>query len=144
MKTKKLISVLAAALITSSAFAFGPQSMQNQMQPMPPKHNIKDGKKHKRGNSVIAMVMKLDLSKEQRTKIRDIIKNARCNSENVSDAFTKTSFNKSKFIQILENKKQNGIKQYAELIEKIYNVLNDNQKEQLKLMLEMRKLKQCR
>jgi len=80
----------------------------------------------------------LNLSAEQNDKIRIIIENSRKNNKSINEAFTKDSFDKAKYIKIVNEKRENMIKSRAQIIEKSYAILTPKQKEQLKILLDLR------
>ena len=53
----------------------------------------------------------------------------------------KMDFDKTKYVQIMNEKRDNMIKSEAEVIEKSYAVLTSKQKEQLKVLMDLRKEK---
>jgi len=96
---------------------------------------------HKKGQSgfkMKKMFEALNLTVEQQTKVDAIIKNHKNSKTSMSDAFTKTSFDKTKFIQFSSEKRDNMIKSRADMVEAIYNVLNDEQKLQLKVLMDLK------
>jgi len=137
---KKIILSLAAAIVLSTA-AFA--SCQNSSMSKGCKANssscmMKKGSSFKKHGSISHMVMMLDLTDEQRDKVRDIIKSSYANMPKQSDAFTDNSFDKQKFIEISKEKRELRMKNKADTIEKIYALLNDTQKKDLKTMVDMR------
>ena len=69
------------------------------------------------------------------------MQDSRKNLKNSDDAFTKDSFDKTKYIQIMSEKRDNMLKSEAEVIEKTYAILTTKQKEQLKMLMDLRKEK---
>ena len=57
------------------------------------------------------------------------------------DAFTKDSFDKDKYMKIMSEKRDNMLKSNAEVMEKSYAILTPKQKEQFKVLLDLRKEK---
>ena len=53
-------------------------------------------------------------------------------------AFTKDSFDKNKFISMMNDRRDNMIKSQAEIMEKSYAILTKT-KEQLKVLMDLRK-----
>lgn len=105
----------------------------------------KDGKfeqMHHRGEKGIFGIFKeLNLTSEQQAKIEQIIVDVRKAEITPDVAFTKDSFDKNKFISIMNEKRDNMIKSQAEIMEKSYAVLTTKQKEQLKVLMDLRKEK---
>ena len=61
--------------------------------------------------------------------------------ESIDDAFTKDGFDKAKYIKIMNEKRDNMLKSNAEILEKSYAILTPKQKEQLKVLMDLRKEK---
>ncbi len=140
MNKKIILSLGTSVLLASSLLAMSPQSNTKQCNGSTCKQQkmMKKGHSQSRGHGVIKMFKKLDLSDEQRTQIRSIIKDSMKSMPNPKTAFSDTSFNKEQFIKLTKQKRDNKIERKAELIEKVYNVLNSSQKKDLKTMLDMR------
>lgn len=164
MKNKMLAGLVLSAVVTSSLFAnyaMGMQDkrgMQNQDCPMGmmsdkrgmqnqncPMGGMMQGKGnfHKSGHgmkdSVFGAIRQLNLSDEQQAKIKDIMLENRKNMKSGNEAFSKNSFDKNKYIEIMSQKRENMIKSKAQTIEKVYALLDDKQKEQLKVLMDLRK-----
>ena len=138
MKTKYkiLLSVSTLTILATTLFAH-PSLEQVNIQ-----KSTKQMTHHKRkGNPIIDMVMQLDLTKEQKENIAVVVKESRILIKHPTDAFTKSTFDKNSFIQIIKEKDVNRIQREAELVEKIYNLLNKTQKKHLKTMLDMDEIK---
>jgi Spy/CpxP family protein refolding chaperone len=137
MKNKSIVALAVATLVASTLYASPSQhegSKQNRM--------MKHGKHQmKGGHMMVGMFMKLDLSDTQRAEIKQVLQDSRKKMSSPSDAFTSTSFDKEKFIKLVKQRKEGKIERKAEVIEKMYNVLNDSQKKDLKTMIDMKKLK---
>jgi len=98
------------------------------------------GKSHKdvKYGYLLKTFRELNLSSEQNEKIRIIIENSKKGNKSINEAFTKDSFDKAKYIKIVNEKRENMLKSRAEIIEKSYAVLTSKQKEQLKTLLDLR------
>lgn len=144
MNTKIILSLGASALLATSLLASPAQSYMQKHGPSC-KANMMHGEGHEgherhKGHDIVKMFMKLDLSAAQREKIHSILEDSMQKRDKPSMAFSDSSFDKEKFISILKQKRANKIEHKAELIEKIYNVLNSSQKKDFKTMLDMREL----
>ncbi|WP_421716024.1 Spy/CpxP family protein refolding chaperone [Arcobacter arenosus] len=98
----------------------------------------KKGSKGSR-NSVMNIFRKLNLSSDQYMKmaqIRQEVFKKYANSTSV--AFTKDSFDKTKYIELMKQKRDNMIESKAEIVEKSYALLTPEQKEQFKVLLDLR------
>lgn len=102
-------------------------------------NNNKCGKDSSKGGSIFAALCKLDLSSEQKEQMKAIFKESKKSSVSISDAFTKDSFDKAKFNKIMKEKVEESKTKTADLIEKIYKILNKKQKEELKAILDSKK-----
>lgn len=138
---KLILSLGTVALLTSSAFAYGGGHGDMKGCDIKNKKHHKMSKKgmhHKKKNHVIKSIMRLDLTPEQRTKIKKILVDARKSMPNPNDAFTSSSFDKEKYAKLMTERKNNKVAKKAETIAKIYAELNDIQKKNLKKMLDKR------
>ena len=81
--------------------------------------------------------------KEEFTQIKkeQIMEDSRKNIKSEEEAFSKDGFDKAKYIQIMSEKRDNMLKSQAEVIEKSYAILTTKQKEQLKVLMDLRKEK---
>ena len=138
MKTTKILATVAlASILSTSLYAKEPCSKKGF-------HNHKDFEKvhkfqRKADNGVLGVIKKLDLTKKQKEDIFNIKKDIMKNRVSLQSAFTKTGFDKKKYIQLMEQKRDNMIKSKAEMIDRIYSVLTTKQKEQLKVLMELQK-----
>ncbi|MFT7003207.1 MAG: protein CpxP [Sulfurimonas sp.] len=139
MNKKIILSIVATALVASSLVAFNPNS---DMRPGD-KSQCKQGKMMK-GQKVqgrhmfMNMVMELDLDNKQRGEIDTIIKESMQNLPNPKDAFTASGFDKKLFVKLAQEKRDSKIQRKADMMEKVYSVLNSSQKKDLKTMMDMR------
>jgi periplasmic protein CpxP/Spy len=154
MNAKKTIITLGSSLLLASTLLASPAQGCNQKQNYKQgkscynsnQNNMKCGqqkmkyskhnKKGRHHNKLIGMMMHLDLSDDQRAKIKSIFQNNMKNKQNISSAFTDTSFNKAEFVKMHKQRQENKIERKAELIESVYKVLTANQKKEFKLMLD--------
>ena len=106
---------------------------------------MKKGSMQKGGNhgerSVVGMFKRLNLTAEQDAQIEKIVFENRAKMESINDAFTKDGFDKDKYIKIMNEKRDNMLKSNADILEKSYAVLTTKQKEQLKVLMDLRKEK---
>ncbi|MDD3007475.1 MAG: Spy/CpxP family protein refolding chaperone [Arcobacter sp.] len=100
-----------------------------------------ENKNHRGEFHIFGIFKELNLTAEQDEKIKKIIEDSRKNEKSLNEAFTKDGFDKAKYIQIMTEKRDNMLKSNAEVIEKSYAVLTDKQKEQLKVLMDLRKEK---
>jgi len=94
--------------------------------------------KYLKSGHFLKIFRELNLSSEQNDKIRIIIENSRKSNKSINEAFAKDSFDKAKYIKIVNEKRESMIKSRAEIIEKSYAILTPKQKEQLKILLDLR------
>lgn len=152
MNTKIILSLGTSVLLASSLLAISPQSNiqqgngsgwnQNKMMQQGNRSSCKQNKMMKKGQGrrggLMQIFKKLDLSDAQRTEIRAIVKSSIQNKPNPHTAFSDTSFNKEEFVKLAKQKRDNRIERRADVIEKVYKVLNSSQKKDFKTMLDMR------
>ena len=139
---KLIIGLGVTALLTSSLFAYNNQygmkqgCNQNSGQNKMMKH--KQSNHHKKGGKIMKMLMMLDLTAKQKEQIKAIMAENKKNMPNPHSAFSETSFDKSKYIKLANDRKDNKIERRAQTISKIYEILNSSQKKDLKTMLDMK------
>lgn len=139
-RNKILSGVVLASLLTTSLYAQY-QNKENSCNYMKKEHKMYKRGHNKKGMPILSMFKKLNLSKEQKNSIKDIIRESKKNTVSINLAFTKNSFDKAKFIEIMKQKRENMIKSKAEILEKAYSVLTLKQKEQLKVLMELKQEK---
>ena len=147
MKTKnKVISGLLISAILSSGLYAVPDMDKKDVKKndnstcMMGKGKFHDGEKGQRNKGHFLGIFKeLNLTAEQDEKIKKIVEDSRKNEITPDVAFTKDNFDKNKFISIMSEKRDNMIKSEAEIIEKAYAILTAKQKEQLKVLMDLRK-----
>lgn len=143
MNKKIILSMAASMLLASSVFAFGGQgdsrkscSQKNGQHKM----MMKKGGHHKKDGRIMKMLMMLDLNDKQRTEIKQIVQDSMEDISNPYSAFSSDDFDKTKFIKLVKEKRDGKIEKKAEVISKIYAVLNSSQKKDLKTMIDMKEM----
>lgn len=89
---------------------------------------------------ILPKIMMLDLSEKQQEKIRKILNSKVLNDLNPLDAFSDTSFDKDKYIKAVEKNREMMIKIHAEKISKIYLLLTNKQKKNLKKIIDVQNM----
>ncbi|MCW8896130.1 Spy/CpxP family protein refolding chaperone [Sulfurimonas sp.] len=141
MNTKIILSLGATALLASSLLAFSPQSGKGQGNNAGcNQQKMMKGQGHRGNKGLVKMFMKLDLSDKQRAEVKAIVKASMESMPKPHSAFSDDSFDKKAFIKLAKEKRDGKIKRRAEMIEKIYKVLDSSQKKDFKTMLDMRQL----
>lgn len=140
MNKKIVLTLTTALLLATSAMAYGGHKQMHQGCEKGTTCNMEHANKHKGSNKFVKMIMKLDLTDKQRAEVVSIIKQSRQNISNPSSAFTDKSFDKKEFIKLAKEQRESKIERKADMIEKIYKVLDASQKKDLKTMLEMREI----
>ncbi len=138
MKTKILMTVLLTGVLSSSAFAVnGMNSSCNFMSKN--MNSQKMGKYHSKTKSPFFRALKsLNLTVDQKNKIFEIRKEMMKNKQMTNVAFSKTSFDKEKYVEIMKQKRDNMIESKGQMIENIYAILTKEQKEQLKVIMDLK------
>ncbi len=142
---KKIILVGLVVALASSLFA-GDMNCPPQdgsgarcnMKMMNAKNNTK--------TPFISEVMKLKLSDEQKAKIKELMQQnmeKRASMPKPMDAFGEKTFDKEMFIKISKEKKEQQLENKANMMQSVYNVLDDAQKKELKEILQNKMMK-CR
>ena len=96
--------------------------MQSPMQMMKKMRQM-----HKK--MMMNMLGKLNLSDSQKKEIAQLQKKYMMNSDKILEAFGKDSFDKDKFIKIMQSKRENMIKSRANMLDGIFKVLDKKQRE---------------
>ncbi|MBU3015914.1 Spy/CpxP family protein refolding chaperone [Poseidonibacter lekithochrous] len=145
MKTKLLVATALTAVLSTGLYAScnGKKGMDNGNKSCTKqggKHMMK--KNHNKGQKgPMSLLRQLNLTAEQTQQIRDIKKDLMKNSITPNVAFTKSSFDKAKFIELMKQKRDNRIESKAEMIDRVYKVLTPKQKEQFKVLMDLKKEK---
>jgi Spy/CpxP family protein refolding chaperone len=147
MKTKMILGLSTLALLASTAVMAA--NAQDDMKDFRDAKGCKKEKKMQKSHfskhhkfGFMHMVMKLNLDAEQKSKIESIIKDNMKNMPNPNEAFSDSKFDKDEFIKLSKQREDAKITQRAEMMQKVYEVLNSSQKKDLKTMLDMREIKQ--
>lgn len=97
--------------------------------------------------SIMPLLFKLNLTQEQQEKVQKIMSKFKSEMPSPYEAFSADKFDEDKYIKQAMTKKENMIKLRAKMISKVYDVLTDKQKSQLRVLMDLKeeKLKQgCR
>ena len=138
-KNKVISGLVLSVILASGLFAAADMDKRGDSKCM-----MKDDKMHKMDNQrggKFHLFNELNLTTEQETKLEQIIQDSRKNMKSEDEAFSKDGFDKTKYVQIMSEKRDNMLKSQAEVIEKSYAVLTPKQKEQLKVLMDLRKEK---
>jgi hypothetical protein len=140
MLKRVIVTFGLGVVLSTSVFGFGgdygyKQNIQKHHKCM--KHH----KRGDKGDGTIRAIMSLDLSAKQRKSIVFLLKEYRKSRPNIANAFSTTSFDKSKFLDIKSQKILYKTTMKADLVEKIYNLLDAKQKENLKTLLDYKATK---
>lgn len=148
MNKKIILSLASALLLTSTLLASGMNSDNQNTMKCSDKNGMKKEcskkmmyKKHHGKNHMVAIMMHLDLSAEQKVKVRELMRNTWKNMPKTSDAFSDSSFDKELFIKLSKERRDNKIQREADMIEGVYNILTPAQKKALKEKLSQKRMK---
>ena len=143
MNKKIILGMTASMILASSVFAFNGQGdMKKACKEKNGHHKMmKKGAHHKKNDRIIHMVMMLDLSSEQKIQIKQILDNSMKDIPNPLSAFTAASFDKTKFIELVKERRDGRLEKEAEAISKVYKLLNATQKKDLKTIIDMQEIK---
>ncbi|MDD2449737.1 MAG: hypothetical protein PHS42_01915 [Sulfurimonas sp.] len=136
MNKKIILGLTTAVLLATSAMAYDGHKSKHHGN-----ENFKSCKmknKHEDSQMFMRIIMKLDLTEKQRAEVISIVKESVQNMPNPSKAFSETSFDKKEFIKLAKDRRDTSLERKADMIEKVYKVLNSSQKKDLKTMLEMK------
>lgn len=135
MKRILITVVLLSSLVSTFLFAVDMKKENGDKfrKDNPPCH-IKD-----RGFlrfSVMKYLHELNLSDKQISQVKGIMKDTKPKIDSYSDAFHDGKFDKNVYINISLNKYKNMVEYKATLIDKIYEILTNEQKIELKKMID--------
>ena len=139
IKNRLISGLLLSAILGTGVYAAADMDKRGNPQCMMQNDKMQRMDSHRGG--ILSMFKELNLTAEQKTKIEQIIDESRKNIKSTDEAFSKDGFDKTKYVQIMNEKRDNMIKSEAEVIEKSYTVLTPKQKEQLKVLMDLRKEK---
>ena len=149
MKTKLLVATALTAVLSTGLYAScngqgmmkkGMDKGNNSCAMKSGKHMMKKGH-HKAQKGPMSLLRKLNLTQDQQNQIRDIKQDLMKNRVTPNVAFTNNSFDKAKFIEIMKQKRDNKIELKAEMMDRVYKVLTPKQKEQFKVLMDLKKEK---
>ncbi|RBQ32450.1 hypothetical protein CRU92_01710 [Arcobacter sp. FW59] len=135
---KKIVSsVILATLLGGALYA---NCDVNKSHNKGDKTHFSKDKFHKKSENghFFGIFKELNLTSEQNEKIKKIIEDSRKDNKSINEAFTKDSFDKDKYSKIVSEKRDNMLKSQAEVLEKSYAILTPKQKEQLKVLLDLK------
>ncbi|MGB6328377.1 MAG: Spy/CpxP family protein refolding chaperone [Halarcobacter sp.] len=151
--TKVLVAVAITGLLSTGLYAacngqgMMHKGMNNSMNNgtncnMNNSNKMMKQKGQKRGNKgPLSILRQLNLTVEQRQQIIDIRSDLMKNRVTPDVAFTKDGFDKAKFIEIMKQKRENMIESKAEMIDRVYKILTVQQKEQFKVLMDLKREK---
>ena len=138
-KNKVISGLVLSVILASGLFAAADMDQKGDNRCMMIDNRMYKMDNQRGGN--FHLFRELNLTAEQETKLQQIISESRKNIKSEDEAFTKDGFDKAKYIQIMSEKRDNMLKSQAEIIEKSYAVLTAKQKEQFKVLMDLRKEK---
>lgn len=139
MKRKMIISVALATVLASGLYAscYNNMSGGNNMCGGNGNYNNAPHKMMKKGSSgFMSMVYQLNLNEKQKEQISAIRQEMFKNRFQKESAFTESSFDKDKYIELMKQRRENMIESKAEMIDKVYKLLDKEQKKELKAMMD--------
>ena len=136
MNKKIIMSLGLAVLLTSSLVAGQMNCDKNRGSCAKSQQCNMKQKSHR--NPLIAQIMSLDLSDEQRDKVRAIMRENMQNMPKISNAFSDTNFDKDRFIKLSKERQEKKIERKAQMIASVYAVLTPAQKAELRKMIDQK------
>ncbi|MBY0541047.1 MAG: Spy/CpxP family protein refolding chaperone [Arcobacteraceae bacterium] len=140
-KNKVISGIVLSVILASGLFAATDMDKKGEDKRCDNKCMMKDNRMNKMDNQRAGnfhLFRELNLTAEQETKLEQIMQDSRKNIKSEDEAFSKDGFDKAKYIQIMSEKRDNMLKSQAEVIEKSYAILTTKQKEQLKVLMDLR------
>ncbi len=144
MKTKLLVATALTAVLSTGLYAACNGQAQGMMKKGMNNGNqscgMKAGKHMMKGHKgPMSLVRQLGLTVEQTQQIMQIRNDLMKNRVTPDVAFTNNSFDKAKFIEIMKQKRDNKIESKAEMMDRVYKILTPQQKEQFKVLMDLKK-----
>jgi len=136
MNKKIITGIVLSTMLASGLFAFSQDTKGEGHKKNFKKHHSMN-KEHKM--PFFSTLKKIYLSAKQKEEIKKIMHESMQKKHSLLDAFTSTSFDKNKYLSLMKAKKENMLESKANVIEKVYAVLNKQQKEELKKRLDDKK-----
>lgn len=144
MKKSLIATVVVGSVLATSALAYHPSRGSDDCQWGNKDRGHSRSFKHKRGNAgfgrsmaIMSFLRDLELSNDQRQEIHDVMmEHRKKHHKSFSSAFSNSSFDKAKYEQIAKSRFDDRRKNRAELIAKVYDVLNSSQKARLKTLID--------
>ena len=137
MSKRFLMAVSLSVVLVVPMFASQTQEVQQQNSTQ---HHCKIAKENYMHKDVFLSDLRdLKLNDDQKKQVRVVMQEYMKNMPHPNDAFTDNSFDKAMYIKLEQQKRDNMIESRADMIEKVYNILNDTQKKELKMMLDKHK-----
>ena len=137
MRKKLLMAIGLSVALVAPIFASDTQEVQPSG--FMHQHCKMEKENHMQRDGLLSDLKQLKLSDDQRKQVRLIMQEHMKNMPNPSDAFTDNGFDKAMYIKLEQQKRDNILENRADMIEKVYNILNDTQKKELKMMLDKHK-----
>jgi len=134
--TKVILGITTLGVLATSALAYNHGKFDGCDKRGYKQAKMMKMQHQKGGKHILGTIMRLDLKDSQRDKIISILKDARKNIDKPSKAFTASEFDKKMFVKLVKEQKEARIEKIAQTIEKVYKVLDKEQKKELKAMLD--------
>ncbi len=150
MKKFIITSLVTGTIIASSALAYNNQGCNFNKDKMQMKqkgaksHQMQKMRKAHKPMPMMQLFSQLNLTPKQQNDVQKIMQENRMNRKGMFSAFGKDSFDKEKFIKHATQKRENMIKLRADTLEKAYNVLTQKQKQQLRVLMDLKEEKGSR
>lgn len=143
MKATKVLAVIAmTGLLSTGVYAAcNTKGMMQKGMKDSPKCGMKHKAHKKEQKGPMTILRHLNLSPEQDQQIEVIKADIMKNRVTPDVAFTKNSFDKAKFIEIMKQKNDKMIESKAEMMDRVYNILTSKQKEQFKVLMDLKEEK---
>jgi len=138
MKTKILVGLILSTVVAGSLYANqgGMRGYDGFNDNGCKKSFFKKGFKRDTAHSMKRMMKELNLSYTQKKEIREIMQKQRESNKQDVSFFKNGQFDKSKFVKTMEDRRDNRLQNRADMMEKVYNVLNAEQKKEFVAMAE--------
>lgn len=133
---KKILITLGALLVSTTLIAGNCNSQKKGNANFCDSKSSCNTSKCGSKGGFIPMVMSLDLSDDQRTKIKAIVAKTMTNTPNPHEAFSETSFDKKQFLKLAKEKRDAKLEKKAQMMYDVHAVLTKEQKVAFKKNLD--------
>jgi Spy/CpxP family protein refolding chaperone len=138
MRKTAIIALSALVLLGTSAYAcMGKGGPRGEQGSFCQKQNGHKGF----GSRITQMATMLSLSDKQQTQLDQIVQKYAPKRADMASFFTEKGFDKESYLKMVSQKKDDMMKQSAFMIDEVYALLDDSQKQKFKTLIQAQQIK---